>query len=305
MNTPQTRGSRHRYHEGVFYVVLVEGREDADAFVQAFFTWAPDVGEAIAKVTAAAKEREGIANPVATELDDYDFATLPDDVVEISGTTVLSSGARNYFPADEPYFRLPAGVILSCLDGEYDPEELHPGFHIMEEGDLLRLECAVPGEELAKTFNALVGVLPDILVTWVECSNEWGNATTNQFYSNETLYSPDSIQAFLDSETENILHNGMVKFTAYTEEGQTNLLIDGHKLISVLTYSREIAETMAAKLQDLGFGKFDALHTVARGLHHWHYAPATALPRRDFVKHLLEQGFSLWKEIRHSAGSPD
>ena len=284
-------------HDAAFYTVIIEGHADADAFVQVFFTWAADIGEAIAKVTAVAKEQEGIEHPIASELDEYDFDTLPDDVVEIGDTSVLSSGARFHFPAEEPVFRLPAGVILSCLDGEYDPEELCPGFQIQDDEELLRLDCAVPGDELEMVFNALVEALPDIRVSWIECSDEWEDASARQLYANEALNTPDSIQAFLRGETENILYNGMVKFTAYCVEGRTNLLIDDHKVISVLTFSRVILESMSDKLRELGFEESDELRTVVRGLHHWHYAPSGALRRQDFIAHLLGHGFSLWKEI--------
>lgn len=286
------------YAEDTFYTVVIEcAVNEKDAFIQIFWTWAQDIGEALAKVLAVAKESEELPSPVATDIDPYDFDTLPDDVNEIGGTSVFTSGSRFYFPADEHRFIVPRGIIPSSAEAELSPGDLCAGFTEYADGDLLRIDCLASADRLEETFYALPDVLPGIPVSWIECSDKWDEAGTRQFYANEALNTPALIRGYLHAAPENVLHNGMVKFTAYSEEGATNLLIDDHKEVCVITYSRQIGDGMAEALRTLGYEKSEDLKTVSAGLYHWHYTPFGALPRREFIEQLQKDGFSLWKEL--------
>lgn len=281
-----------------FFTVVVEGGDKPrDAFIQVFWIWARDIGDAIDRVAAVARDAEGIADPLPSEADRFDYASLPDDAREIGGTRVFTTGARFHYPADEPVFRLPRGVILSCLDGDYDPDELRAGYCRRDDDGLLCMDCVVPDGMLEEAFHAMVKALPSIRVSWIECSSEWEDAETAQFYSNEELNSPSRIRSFLRDETANVLRNGMVKFTVYSDVGQTNLLVTDHKELGLLTYSEEVADAMRRTLDRMGLEENNDLKSISRGLHHWHYRPADALPRLAFVEHLLAAGFSLWKEL--------
>ncbi len=195
-----------------FYTVLIESTVDRnDSFVQVFWAWAENKGEAIARVADVARDHEKIVDPFPVQMDPYDVETLPEDVKEIDGTGVYSASARFFFQTSdlEEQIRPPAGVILSCWDGEYEPDELRAGFSSeVEEDGLFRLTIVPSQDDLKKTFLALVEALPSIRVSWVEFSHEWGDVQSQQLYANEALNTPHAIHDFLQREQLNIVENG-------------------------------------------------------------------------------------------------
>lgn len=285
----------------VFYTVLVESTVNRhDSFVQVFWTWAQSRGEAIDRVVTVAREYEEIPDPLPTEMDPYDIETLPEEVKEIESTGVYTTGGRYYYPTGDlaKQRRTPAGIILSCLDGQYEADELHVGYSCAETEDgLFKLTALPPGGLLEETFLEMVEALPSIRVSWLEISNEWEDTQTKQLYANEALNTPEKIRAFLQREKLNIIENGWVKFTAYCSDGQTNLLIDDHKEISVLSYDESIRNMLADVLEQSGVPESQDLRTLTIGYHHWHYLPEGALDRETFIAHLVDKGFFLWREI--------
>lgn len=281
----------------VFYTVIVESVADEESsFVQVFWTWAMEMGEAIGRVLAVARE-EGIAAPVAAEIDPYDIDTLPDDVDEIRDTGVFTSGARFFYPTETGPMPLPQGIILSALEGEQSPEEIQPAFDAWRDDDLYRLEASVPGEKLVPTFLALVTALPAIRVVWTEITHEWDNEDKIRFYANESITTVDAIRDFLESHPRDIVGNGYVKFTAYSETGATNIVINDHKEIAVMTYDEGVWETARNVLATLGLPEVEDRRSIQYGYYHWHYAPAGAKTRDALVNYLEGLGFFLWKEI--------
>jgi hypothetical protein len=92
-----------------------------------------------------------------------------------------------------------------------------------------------------------------------------------------------------------------LKFTVYCEEGATNLLISDHKEICLITRSQQIQKCISDKLKELTISESSDLKSLSKGFHHWHYRPAGSLNRSDFIDHLNNNGFSLWKEIKATA----
>ncbi|HVI71607.1 MAG TPA: hypothetical protein VM656_08995 [Pyrinomonadaceae bacterium] len=90
--------------------------------------------------------------------------------------------------------------------------------------------------------------------------------------------------------------NGHVALTAYGEPGQTNLTIDTHKTIKVLTKSATIQQEMASALKSLGFEELPEFHSLEYCFYHWHYRPTRSKSRAGLVAAMKKWGFSLWKD---------
>lgn len=280
-----------------FYTILIESEESSDEFfVQVFWTWAEHIGAAISSVLKVALQ-ENIKEPVAAQIDPYDFESIPDNVYEIHKTGVFTSGQRYYYPATF-CLKIPEGVILSALDGDFDIEDLHKGFRFDLRNDgFCRINVVLPQDELEDTFLQLVKALPSIKVSWVEILNWWDEAENKQLWTNERLNNFDTIADFLKSNNRDILKNGFLNFTVYCEVGATNLQISDHKEICLITRSQEIQRIIADKLKELKISESDNLKSLSKGFHHWHYRPDGSYNRNDFINHIKKNGFSFWKEI--------
>lgn len=281
-----------------FYTVLIETVENEEnSYLQVFWAWADHIGQAVAKTTAAARET-GMPAPIAVQIDPFDHDTLPDHAEPAGKTGVLMADTRYYFPT-RPTFLLPKGVIFSCGESDFDPEDMQPGYTRHRKEDLHRLEVLVPADRLAEVFLILTAALPSIRVCWVELVEEWERAGVTQLYANEDLSTPEAVRTFLESEKLNILDNGKVKFTAYAEDGATNLVLNDHKEICLISHAPEIVDTMAGILQAEGLEEMEAenFKSLGSGCYHWHYKPEGALSRNDLAEHLEMRGFFLWKEI--------
>jgi hypothetical protein len=284
-------------NDKTFYAVLIESEETKEeSFVQVLWTWANSIGDAISDITSYAINA-GIKNPLVREIDPYDFESLPDEVNETNTTGVFTSGVRYYYPAT-PCLKIPKGVIESALEGDFDTEELHKGFiAYTSDDDFYCIDTVLYGDELKESFIQLCSVLPEIRVSWVEISHEWDNEGKTQLFANEDLNSATKIDKFLSSNKLNILQNGFLKFTVYCNEGASNLLIDDHKQICLMSRSQNIQRIILDKLTDLGINESDSLKSISRGFHHWHYNPKDSFNRKELISYLKSNGFSLWKEI--------
>ena len=115
-----------------------------------------------------------------------------------------------------------------------------------------------------------------------------------EFWTNENLNTVESITGFLATHAKDTIANGHVALTIYSSIGQTNLLIDTHKTIKVLTKSAKIERRMAAALRKLGFEELSEFHSLEYGYYHWHYRPARSKSRKRLVAALKRDGFRFW-----------
>ena len=288
--------------EKQFYTVVIEAEENGkDSFIQVYFAWAGDLGEAIHRVVRAAKEKESISNPLATEADPYEYEDFGRDREDITGypdLEVFVARNRYYYPAEDT-FHAPPGIILSCIENDsFDPGDLHPGY-TCESGDggLVTITAVVPGAGLLDTFIALASIMPSIVVSWVTLCAHYENTGTVSMYTHEKLASPAAIERFLKEHTVDILENGHVKFTVYDNEGKTNLVITDHKEIQILTYSDKIRTDVCGLLDSLGLEEDGDLPQIGSHFYHWHYKPVTAEKRAGLTELLEAEGFSFWKEF--------
>jgi hypothetical protein len=102
--------------------------------------------------------------------------------------------------------------------------------------------------------------------------------------------------SFLTAHWDDTVANGHVALTAYGEPGQTNLTIDTHKTIKVLTKSATIQQEMASALKSLGFEELPEFHSLEYCFYHWHYRPTRSKSRAGLVAAMKKWGFSLWKD---------
>ena len=281
--------------EKSFFTVLVESVGPEESFIQAFWAWANHPGEAIERVLRACG-RLGVEDAVAGEVDAYDFEALPGHVVHDEKLGVFFDETRYHFPSEES-FRPPAGIIKSCLDGDYGAELIREGFSLTDRDEgLYEVEAVVGRGKLFETFFGLAGRLPSVRVFWVRIAGDWeqDGEGREEFWVNEDLNSPELISDYLTTHANDTINNGHVALTVYCNAGRTNLSIDTHKTIKVLTKSARIRDRMAAALRRHGLKELARLYSLEHGYYHWHYRPARSKSRARLVAALKKDGFSPW-----------
>lgn len=285
--------------EPIFYTVLVESEEDeTHSFLQYFWLWAEHIEEALPKVVDAAK-KQGIQQPYLSAIDYYDFDNFDessDDVKQIEGSDIFVSAERYYYPT-EPFLKLPEGVIGAMSEGDFDAEDLQAGFEAYIEDEFYCINTVLEQEQILPLLLSLSATLPSIEVFWIGIRSTWDNTDVHQFWVNSELNTIPKIKAFLESTEKDILQNGLVSLTVFSDEGATNLSITDHKEIRLMTYSQQVQQTMVQTLLDSSIQQFDELNSISAGFHHWHYRQADGLNRTDFIQFLQTKGFTFWQDI--------
>ena len=293
MKSPtSTRKSKITYDQGLFRV-LIESVEPDESFIQLFWSPASYPGQAIESVLKACIRR-GIRNPIARELDYVHFNPSRDKAVLDKKSNVFYARERIYFPTEKSFIA-PFGIIASPQRGERDYELIKEGFYLSKNDDIYDVEAAIEDDKLFSTFVELINRLPSIRVFWIKLAADWEDSDREEFWTNEKLNSSESITTFLTTNSRDTVQNGHVALTAYSDVGQTNLSIDTHKTIKVLTKSAKIQRTMAAVLRSLGFKELSRFYSLEYGYHHWHHRPFRSKSRTRLVSTLKKAGFNLWK----------
>ena len=276
------------------FKVLIESVEPEYSFFQTFWTYTKHPGEAIEKVLRAC-ERLGINSAFANELDVSDFKLLPDKVVHDKKLDVYYVPGRTFFPTEKT-FRAPFGIIKSFENGKYDYDLIREGFcQETTSAGVYEVEVVVEEEKLFSTFIQLVDRLPSIRVFWIKLAADWEDVGREEFWTNEKLNTVLRIEQFLRSWFNDTVANGHVAVTVYSSVGETNLLIDTHKTLKVLTKSATIQRRMAASLRRMQFQELSKFHSLEYYYYHWHYRPARSKSRGRLVAALKADGFELWK----------
>ena len=274
---------------------MIESVEPEHSFIQIFWTSASHPGEAIQKVLRACAS-VGIRNAIASELDDFDFKSLPASTIYDKKLDVFYSKSRNYFPTEKT-FTAPLGIIKSFSNGKYDYDLIREGFYERKtRGGIYEVEVVVEKESLFNAFVQLVKRLPSIKVFWIKVAADWEDVGREEFWTNEKLNTVELIADFLKAHWRDTVANGHVALTAYSSVGQTNLLIDTHKTLKVLTKSVTIQRKMSAGLRRLGFEQLSKFHSLEYGYYHWHYRPGRSKSRKRLIAALKKGGFKFWRE---------
>lgn len=276
------------------FKVMIESVEPENSFFQVFWSLATHIGAAIDTILSACV-RMGINNPSAREVDCVEFDSLPENAVRNKRLKVWHAPVRHYFPTEKAFIA-PAGIIESGRKGEYDYELIREGFRLPEiEEGTYEVELAVERDKLFDVFVELMKRLPSIRVFWIKLAADWENQNREEFWTNESLNTAELITSFLKTHWNDTVANGHVALTTYGDPGQTNLTIDTHKTIKVLTKSAEMQQTMASALKSLGFEELPEFHSLEYCFYHWHYRPTQSKSRTRLIAAMKKWGFSLWK----------
>ena len=277
-----------------FYTAIVNELDGDISRIHVFWSWATHIGEAISKMVECAI-RQQIRNPVLLKLDPYDFENLPNEVLtDDSGKTYFSDSSYSY--PTKNFYQLPYGVISSCIEGDRDIEEIQIG-HKIEYFDrgLIQLIAVVDGDNLLHTYTEIIKILPSIRVFWVKILEDWENLDRREMYVNEELVDPKSIRDFLERHDIDMFLNGYLGFTSYGEQGKTNVSIDEHRLISVLSYDEILLYKMSQFLEEKKIPLKTNLVTIQDKIYHWHYRHPVSKTREETIALLRRNGFQYWK----------
>lgn len=276
------------------YVGLIEETGGDQPFVQTYWARGAQIGEAVDKMLEAARSN-GLVNPVLMELDPYDIDNLPEELEEVGRGDVFWAEGRSYFEGDTG-FAFPYGVIPSCLTDdntenldditeEYSKEVDDDGLHT--------LVMNVSADRLFPVYERLLNKWDEFEVFWYCLHDHWQDEEQGM-YVNDSLDTPEKITQHLREHWFDSVMNGFVTLTSFVKEGATNININDHKQIVVLTYSEEVSAMMEEFFEAEGVGRNDNMVSVVWGIHHWHYRPSQSLSRNSLSEYLLETGFRKW-----------
>ncbi len=276
-----------------FFTILIESVGPEQSFIQVFWVWSKHPGEGIEKVLRACA-RMGIQNALASEADVYDFDSLRDHIVFDEKLDVYLDETRHYFPTGNT-FAPPFGILKSCRDSELDYDLIREGFSRSKcEDGIYEVEAVIGKDKLFNTFIELVKRLSSIKVFWLKIASDWEEKGREEFWTNDYLNTPERITDYLTIHANDTILNGHVALTAYCGVGQTNLLVDTHKVIKILTKSAKMQSKMVTGLKRLGFEETSELHSLEYGYYHWHFRPSRSKSRARLVAALKRDGFKAW-----------
>jgi hypothetical protein len=275
--------------------VMIESVGPESSFFQIFWSPATYPGEAIESVLSACAQL-GVTRAIARELDYLEFDASAENVVYDKKLNVFYGVERYSFPT-ESAFTAPTGIIWTGQKGEYDYDLIQEGFSFWKTDEgIYELEVAIEKDKLFDSFISLMNVLPSIEVFWIRLAGDWENESREELWTNEKLNTVAAITSYLTDRSADTIANGHVALTTYSNAGQTNLYIDTHKTIKVLTKSATIQRQMADSLKSSGFNELSEFHSLEYCYYHWHFRPAQSKSRKKFIRMLKQDGFRLWKE---------
>lgn len=278
---------------------MIESIEPEQSFVQIFWSPATHFGVAIDTVLRACASM-GINNPIAREADYVD--SRPKNALREKQLKIWYARERHCFPSEKT-FVAPAGIIASSHEGKYDYERIREGFSLFKTDEgIYELEAAIERDRLFDTYVELLKRLRTIKVFWIKLAADWEDRDREELWTNESLNTSESITNFIMSHSNDTLANGHIALTAYGDLGATNLTIDTHKTIKVLTKSAKVQRQMAATLKRLGFDQLTKFHSLEHGYYHYHYRPTRSKSRTRLIAALKKWGFTLWKVHRVERG---
>lgn len=276
-----------------FHSALIECSNEDYAFYTTAYAWGSHLGEAVERIRRFALAN-GLPEPNIVHIDPVDPDTLPETAqTKHDGLSYLVAG-RTYFTPEYRY-RLPRGIVFSGMEGEFDQNDIRPGYQVYKDDEgLITIEAVVEKENLLDLYLKL---LPEsgIPVFWVALADDWEDAGKEEFYTNDTFNDRKRIAEYLENNRIDTLENGHVILTTYVREGQTNININDHKLIVVMTFDEGISNSACKVLEETGLERHEQLINVSDRFYHWHYRHPEGADRKGLIEKLLGQGFTFWK----------
>jgi hypothetical protein len=279
------------YDDMTLYVAMVEHAGETESCIQPFWTNAATIGAAIERIADGAMI-SGFPNQwFIVELDPY-RQSLPVDAISVTAD-VWHAKIRHHFPSGYS-FRLPSGVIKSCLEGEFELSEMVPGVISTETGRSIRIDAVVEAGALLDTYLKLVRTLGVYRVSWIKCHDDWESGG-EVVYVNESIDRADLLESFMGRFKLEQVFKGHVTKTAVAKEGSTNGNLTDHKTIQVWSTNRDLCNSLVASLRATGLPSTERLIAIDHGFHHWHYRPTKSRDRKSLVTALRAEGFSPWQ----------
>jgi hypothetical protein len=277
----------------VYYKCLIEERDPAAPFIQAYWANGAHVGEAIDSIVDVAR-KNGCKDPIATEIESFDVEDLTCAVEPNSGADVFWSLEKHYFEG-APTFEIPRGVIPCGIEGEHDVDEIATAYSVWkDQSGFYYIDVIVESVALFETFGRLLRLQSAYKVFWYVIHGHWDEESEDAFLVSEEMNTAAAILEHLGSNYESSVENGYVTLTAFFEEGATNLKITDHKYISIITTSEFISKKYERELRIIGFKKKRKLVTIEHGIHHYHYRPARSRNRDELIAYIRRIGFKDW-----------
>jgi hypothetical protein len=278
----------------VLYTAIIEWYDDTSGYLQVHWTWANTMGDALEQLRHSAESRN-ILHPIINEIDPSDESSPPEHAVRQGSTGNYFLKTIHQFPRTKP-FCLPYGVVGSGNEGDYTTGDICEGYALEERSDgLYELTIVIDRNNVLPLYELLIRTLPDIRVFWIELSPEFEEVANSTIYVNEALATPASIIEFIEQERVDTLYNGYILLTTYDDDEATNVTITEHKVLRVLTYSKERIDACLHVLEAQGVEQQDPLITIEYGIHHWHYRYPQGRDYQAFLLWIEGKGFSLWK----------
>ena len=275
------------------FTCLIEERDKREPFVQVYWAYADHLGEAINMMLAAAKEN-GLKDHLPRQCDPYDIENLPDEIEPSSEDSVFWATVQHTYPPEE-VFDLPIGIIASCIEGDFDIDEIERGHTISKGNDgLTIINVNVENDNLFTLYSEIIDLFPKYRVFWYVLHDHWDNEFNNQFFVKESLDTPELILSHLTDNYLNSIQNGFVTLTAYLDEGATNIDITDHKRISIKTRSDSVVHKCLRRLDTSGYTERKSLVSIDDRIHHWHYRVPGSYSKNELKVFLKEHGFFVW-----------
>lgn len=275
------------------YTCLIEEADPEEPFIQVYWAHAEHLGEALERMVAAAA-LNGLSHPHCKQADPFEPADLREDLSRSADGLTLWANQR-YFFEGPPGFTPPYGVIASCIEGDFDMDDVQVGYQLSHTDGLYTVEANTTGDRLLSDYLALIHANEPLRVFWIKVHDHWTDAPADQLYVNEDITSADDVAAFLTANLANTLRNGYVTITGYAVEGATNINITDHKKLVVLTRSEAIANRAAECLEQQGYPRLDPFVTIDDRIHHWHYRDPHSMDSPEFILQLQSNGFHQWQ----------
>lgn len=277
------------------YCCLLQEDDSDKPFFQLYWAYGERIGLALDAALAAAVAN-GLRCVWPASVDPASAEELDVEVERAADGKVLWSKGKIFYPPNDRdrAMRLPPGVILSGNPGDFEAEDIQPGYEVVGDDEYHRLEINVPAERLRSDYGRFLEAFEPFRVFWYKFHDHWDEGP-EELYTNESLSSAAAIQEHLDDNQVDSLRNGLVTLTAYLEDGATNISITDHRKIVAIGQSAEVIEAATLVARRLGYRELEPFITVDRRMFHWHYRPSNSRSRTELIDHLVARGFGRWK----------
>lgn len=263
-----------------------------------FYVYGEHLGEAYDLVLRNA-DKVGLTNcdlVEAQRLDTLDDFMLPEECGEISPEVYFKPELSVYrIKKKQKHYFYPTGIVKSTEDGENDAELIKNQFvaYPKDENGIYSFSMSPDKYLLGTLFFQSFDFIPSVDSIALFIEPEWDNEKETELWINKSMTDKHSIIEFLSKNISNTLNNGFVTTAVFCKIGETNLLIDSHKLLKLKTKDESVFNRFGKKIMDLGYKQTRNFYALEHGFYHWHYRPADSLDKKKFREHLTENGFEI------------